>query len=114
MKSIRFIYFKIHNFKDYYAFLFSFSGPSDHVFVYFADHGAPGLIAFPEDELSAKDLNRTINYMYENNMYGKMVIYIEACESGSMFENILPNNINMSCRERKKCKNLLATSTTEP
>ncbi|PRD27932.1 UNVERIFIED_CONTAM: Lgmn [Trichonephila clavipes] len=33
------------------------SGPSDHVFVYFTDHGAPGLIAFPEDELSAMDLN---------------------------------------------------------
>ncbi|GFU78585.1 legumain [Trichonephila clavipes] len=37
------------------------SGPSDHVFGYFADHGAPGLIAFPQDELSAMDLNRTIN-----------------------------------------------------
>ncbi|PRD35271.1 UNVERIFIED_CONTAM: Lgmn [Trichonephila clavipes] len=37
------------------------SGPSDHVFVYFADHGAPGFIAFPKDELSAMDLNRTIN-----------------------------------------------------
>ncbi|GFT20581.1 legumain [Nephila pilipes] len=71
------------------------SGPNDHVFVYFADHGAPGIIAFPEDELSAQDLNRTINYMHENNMYGKMVIYIEACESGSMFENILPDNINV-------------------
>ncbi|PRD22155.1 UNVERIFIED_CONTAM: Lgmn [Trichonephila clavipes] len=48
------------------------SGPSDHVFVYFADHGAPGLIAFPEDELSAMDLNRTINKhvrkkQHENN-----------------------------------------------
>ncbi|GFT62301.1 legumain [Nephila pilipes] len=71
------------------------SGPSDHVFVYFADHGAPGIIAFPEDELSSSDLNKTINYMYENKMYGKMVIYIEACESGSMFENILPDNINV-------------------
>ncbi|PRD26243.1 UNVERIFIED_CONTAM: Lgmn [Trichonephila clavipes] len=71
------------------------SGPKDHVFVYFADHGAPGIIAFPEDELSASDLNKTINYMYENKMYGKMVFYIEACESGSMFENILPDNINV-------------------
>ncbi|GFY38821.1 legumain [Trichonephila inaurata madagascariensis] len=71
------------------------SGSSDHVFVYFADLGAPGLIAFPEDELSEMDLNRTINYMYENNMYGKMVTYIEACESGSMFENILLNNTNV-------------------
>ncbi|GIX68903.1 legumain [Caerostris extrusa] len=71
------------------------SGPNDHVFVYFADHGAPGIIAFPEEELSATDLNKTINYMYENKMYKKMVIYIEACESGSMFENILPTNINV-------------------
>ncbi|GFV82808.1 legumain [Trichonephila clavipes] len=31
---------------------------------------------------------------HENNMYGKIVISIEACESGLMFENILPNNIN--------------------
>ena len=27
------------------------SGPNDHVFVYFADHGAPGLIAFPSSEV---------------------------------------------------------------
>ncbi|PRD19116.1 UNVERIFIED_CONTAM: Lgmn [Trichonephila clavipes] len=71
------------------------SGPSDHVLVYFAAHGAPGLISFPEDEFPAKDLNRTITYMYENSMYGQMVIFIEARESGSIFENILPNNINV-------------------
>ena len=28
------------------------SGPNDHVFVFFTDHGAPGLIAFPESEVS--------------------------------------------------------------
>jgi len=71
------------------------SGPKDHVFVYFADHGAPGLIAFPSSDLTAKDLNKTIQYMYSNKMYGKLVFYIEACESGSMFENLLPNNINV-------------------
>ena len=27
------------------------SGPNDRVFVNFADHGAPGLIAFPSDEV---------------------------------------------------------------
>ncbi|XP_054710296.1 legumain-like [Uloborus diversus] len=71
------------------------SGPNDHVFVYFADHGAPGLIAFPESELTARQLNKTINYMSKHKKYGKMVIYIEACESGSMFENLLPDNINV-------------------
>ncbi|KAG8542245.1 hypothetical protein GDO81_027156 [Engystomops pustulosus] len=69
------------------------SGPNDHVFVYFTDHGAPGLLAFPNDDLHVKDLNETIQYMYDNKKYKKMVLYIEACESGSMM-NHLPNNIN--------------------
>eukprot|EP00794_Sanderia_malayensis_P020213 gene20213-22189_t len=50
------------------------SGPDDDVFVYFADHGAPGLIAFPSSE---------------------MVFYIEACESGSMFDQLLPSDIKV-------------------
>uniref|UniRef100_A0A8C6VCS8 Legumain n=1 Tax=Naja naja TaxID=35670 RepID=A0A8C6VCS8_NAJNA len=49
------------------------SGPKDHVFVYFTDHGGPGILAFPDDD---------------------MVFYIEACESGSMMEN-LPDDINV-------------------
>lgn len=28
------------------------SGPRDHVFVYFTDHGAPGILAFPNDDVS--------------------------------------------------------------
>lgn len=28
------------------------SGPHDHVFVYFTDHGAPGILAFPNDDVS--------------------------------------------------------------
>lgn len=65
------------------------------VFINFADHGAPGLIAFPHEYLYANDFNDAINYMYENNMYEKMVIYIEACESGSMFDGLLADNINV-------------------
>jgi len=33
--------------------------------------------------------------MNENKMYKEMVLYIEACESGSMFEGILADNINV-------------------
>lgn len=65
------------------------------VFINFADHGAPGLIAFPNDYLYANDLNATITYMYEKKMYQEMVLYIEACESGSMFNGILANDINV-------------------
>uniref|UniRef100_A0A8C5ML06 Legumain n=1 Tax=Leptobrachium leishanense TaxID=445787 RepID=A0A8C5ML06_9ANUR len=70
------------------------SGPDDHIFVYFTDHGAEGLLAFPSDDLYAANLSDTIQYMYDNKRYSKMVFYIEACESGSMMES-LPNNINV-------------------
>lgn len=71
------------------------SGPDDHVFVNFADHGGPGLIAFPEDVLHVAQLNKTIWEMYNQKRYHKMVMYIEACESGSMFDETLPSDINV-------------------
>jgi len=71
------------------------STAQDNVFVYFADHGADGLIAFPNEYLYADDLIKALTYMYDNKMYKEMVLYIEACESGSMFENLLPTNINI-------------------
>ncbi|XP_077993331.1 legumain-like [Glandiceps talaboti] len=71
------------------------SGPNDHVFVNFVDHGAPGIVAFPAGgELHANDLNNAIQSMYQQQKYSKIVLYFEACESGSMFENLLPANIN--------------------
>ncbi|XP_055990425.1 legumain isoform X1 [Sorex fumeus] len=70
------------------------SGPRDHVFVYFTDHGSTGLLVFPNDELHVQDLNETIQYMYDHKMYQKMVFYIEACESGSMMKH-LPDDINV-------------------
>ncbi|KAK4479233.1 hypothetical protein RD792_014744 [Penstemon davidsonii] len=42
------------------------TGPKDNIFIYYTDHGSPG-----------------------------MVIYLEACESGSMFEGLLPENLNI-------------------
>lgn len=71
------------------------SGPNDHVFVYFTDHGATGLIAFPSDELMAHDLIAALDEMYENKKFSKLVFYLEACESGSMFYKKLKNNIDI-------------------
>ncbi|XP_065727041.1 legumain isoform X1 [Phocoena phocoena] len=67
------------------------SGPRDHVFVYFTDHGATGILVFPNDDLHVKDLNETIHYMHKHKKYQKMVFYIEACESGSMMSHLPPN-----------------------
>uniref|UniRef100_A0A914XBL5 Legumain n=1 Tax=Plectus sambesii TaxID=2011161 RepID=A0A914XBL5_9BILA len=71
------------------------SGPNDHVFVYFTDHGATGLIAFPDDTLSVKLLNDALKKMHRQKRFNQLVFYLEACESGSMFKNVLPTNIDV-------------------
>ena len=47
IESPLFIFDRLHNF----TINCLHSGPNDNVFVYFADHGAPGLIAFPTEEV---------------------------------------------------------------
>lgn len=71
------------------------SGPNDHVFVNFVDHGATGLVAFPNGELTAKQLNGALKDMYQQKKYGKLVFYMEACESGSMFDSLLSDDMNI-------------------
>jgi legumain len=72
------------------------SGPNDNVFIYYSDHGAVGLVAMPVGApLYADDLIDALEYMFNNKMYSQLVFYLEACESGSMFNKILPNNISI-------------------
>jgi len=72
------------------------STDEDNVFIYYSDHGATGLVAMPVgNPLFADELMEALIYMYENQMYHQLVIYLEACESGSMFNNILPPNISV-------------------
>ncbi|KFK39346.1 vacuolar processing enzyme [Arabis alpina] len=71
------------------------SGPNDNVFIYYADHGAPGLLAMIEEDLLAKDFIKVLEKMHQQKSYKKMVIYVEACEAGSMFQGILKNNLNI-------------------
>lgn len=70
------------------------STENDEVFLNFADHGAPGLIAFPSSYLYATDLIAALGYMHQNKMYKRLIYYLEACESGSMFAN-LPKDISI-------------------
>ena len=71
------------------------SDSKSKVFINFSDHGAPGLIAFPSKYLYAKDFDAALRTMKTQNMFDKLTVYIEACESGSMFDNILDENINI-------------------
>ncbi len=74
------------------------------------------MIAFPSEYLYGEDLNKALENMYKNKRYAKLVFYLEACESGlkiyllkrklnsdsflnclsgSMFNTLLPKNINI-------------------
>ena len=66
---------------------------TNNVFIYYTDHGATNILGMPygADNLHKKDLHETFEYMHEKKLYGKMIIYIEACYSGSMLEGLSPN-----------------------
>lgn len=64
------------------------STSEDNVFIFMCDHGAPGLFCFPNDVLYEDDFKNTILKM----KFKQLVIYMESCESGSMFVDwLLPN-----------------------
>ncbi|GBG63446.1 hypothetical protein CBR_g38066 [Chara braunii] len=66
------------------------SGPNDHVFIYYSDHGGPGVLGMPGSHfLYADDLNAAIKKMHQAGTFREMVVYLEACESGSIFEGLL-------------------------
>ncbi len=73
------------------------SGPNDNIFIYMSDHGGPGVFCFPNMtcRLSVDILHKTLRWMYENKRYKELVIYMESCESGSMFNGYLPNNMSI-------------------
>eukprot|EP01061_Rhynchopus_euleeides_P047555 TRINITY_DN958_c0_g1_i2.p2 TRINITY_DN958_c0_g1~~TRINITY_DN958_c0_g1_i2.p2 ORF type:complete len:426 (+),score=220.20 TRINITY_DN958_c0_g1_i2:55-1332(+) len=71
------------------------STSKDKVFVNFVDHGGVGIIAFPSGAyMTEKQLVSALTEMHQKQMYQELVFYMEACESGSMFET-LPKNISI-------------------
>ncbi|KAJ0609587.1 putative legumain protein [Helianthus annuus] len=75
------------------------SKPKDRIFVYYADHGGPGLLGMPNmntsDYIYANDFIQVLKTKHAGGTYDKMVIYVEACESGSIFQGLLPKNLNI-------------------
>ncbi|KAI6229938.1 Legumain [Aphelenchoides fujianensis] len=50
------------------------------------DYCSAGSIAFPSSVLTVKQLNTALKDMHKNERYSQLTFYLEACESGSMFE----------------------------
>ena len=72
------------------------STKDDDVFIYFADHGGPSIFAFPNEYLYSYQLMDALYQLYSQNRYRQLVIYMEACESGSMFFNQTVNNLTLA------------------
>ncbi|KDP25622.1 hypothetical protein JCGZ_20778 [Jatropha curcas] len=72
------------------------STANDRIFVYYSDHGGPGVLGMPNlPFLYAMDFIEVLKKKHAAGSYEKMVIYVEACESGSIFEGIMPDDINV-------------------
>lgn len=75
---------------------------ADNIFIYFSDHGSPGLLAFPTSYLYESDLTPVFEQMAQDRRFNKLIFYLEACESGSMFVNL------------RKDLNIYAISAADP
>jgi legumain len=72
------------------------SGPNDHIFIYYTDHGGPGVLGMPTSpNLYADEFIATLKKKAASGTYKELVIYLEACESGSIFEGLLPDGLNI-------------------
>ena len=68
------------------------SNAESMVFIYYTDHGAPNLVAFPSGGyLYADKLSAAMQEMQSKQMFSQLTFYIEACESGSMFPDLTSN-----------------------
>ncbi|XP_071696360.1 vacuolar-processing enzyme-like isoform X2 [Rutidosis leptorrhynchoides] len=72
------------------------SKPNDRIFIFYSDHGGPGTLGMPNmPNIYAKDFIEVLVKKHAAGTYKEMVIYVESCESGSIFEGLLKENMNI-------------------
>jgi len=71
------------------------STENDNVFVFYDDHGNSGIIAMPtEEHFHDHDLTTCLDAMQKKKMFKKLIFFMSACYSGSMWYNQkLPDNV---------------------
>ncbi|RZF42513.1 hypothetical protein LSTR_LSTR004432 [Laodelphax striatellus] len=69
------------------------STENDKIFVNYDDHGSYGYVVFPNRaKLSAQNLTEAVHRMIAKKKFNKMILYLEACESGSMADSLYSSN----------------------
>ncbi|KAK8797376.1 hypothetical protein WA158_004584 [Blastocystis sp. Blastoise] len=63
------------------------STEEDTIFLVYSDHGGPEVVGFVNDNLLREDLEGAFKVMKEKKMFKKIVYYLEACYSGTMFND---------------------------
>ncbi|WJX94609.1 legumain [Trifolium repens] len=72
------------------------SKAEDRIFIFYSDHGGPGVLGMPNmPYVYAMDFIDVLKKKHASKGYKKMLIYIEACESGSMFEGVMPKDLDI-------------------
>lgn len=73
------------------------SGPDDDVFIFFSGHGGPGVLGMPGffELLYAHDIIHALKTKHTLQTYRSLVFYLESCESGSIFDGLLPKDMNI-------------------
>ncbi|GMH36123.1 hypothetical protein BSKO_03991 [Bryopsis sp. KO-2023] len=72
------------------------STENDDIFFFFSDHGSVGLVGMPAGSyIWADEFNKVVEKMAKDKKFYEMVIYMESCEAGSMFEGLLKKDIGV-------------------
>ena len=90
------------------------SNRSSGIFFYLPDHGEPGLMQMPARNrtkgegsdprmLSADEFHDAFKYMHGDSLYEETVLYMEACEAGSMLQNCSEDDMNI-CAATAACR----------
>lgn len=66
----------------------------DYVFIYYDDHGGPGILGTPYgNQIYWDDLTRDFNKAESSHLYKKCLFLIEACYSGSVAKHFTATNL---------------------
>ena len=66
----------------------------DTIFIYYSDHGYEGGVGCGSGRLTTEQIQDALKTLHANKGYDKLAFFLEACESGSVFDT-LPDNLDI-------------------